>query len=138
MTDVLTKKQRSFNMSSIRAKNTKPELIVRSVLSKLGFRYRLHKKLLPGNPDIVFLKHKKVIFVNGCYWHMHKCKYGKVIPKTNSRFWKDKRLSNKKRDKINYAALKKIGWKKLIVWECETKKEEFLNRIIHKCIAPLS
>jgi DNA mismatch endonuclease, patch repair protein len=130
MTDVLSPEQRSYNMSRIRSKDTKPELIVRSILVKLGFRYRLHTKTIPGNPDIVLTKNRKLIFVHGCYWHLHSCKYGKVAPKTNAKFWKLKRMGNKKRDMENFLKLKKMGWRKLIIWECEIKKDG--RRLIKK------
>jgi len=122
MVDVLTKKQRSFNMSQIRDKNTKPEKIVRSIVHRIGFRFRLHNKNLPGKPDIVLTRHKKIIFVHGCFWHMNKCKYGKVKPATNSDFWEKKRLGNAERDKRNIKALKKLDWDVLVIWECEIKK----------------
>jgi DNA mismatch endonuclease, patch repair protein len=122
MVDVLTKIQRSYNMSRIRNKNTKPEIIVRSIVHGMGFRYRLHNKNLPGKPDIVLTRHKKIIFVHGCFWHMHKCKYGKVKPATNATFWENKRSGNRERDKRNIKALKKLGWDVLVIWECELKK----------------
>ncbi|MGW8289213.1 MAG: very short patch repair endonuclease [Candidatus Bathyarchaeia archaeon] len=121
MADVHTPEQRSRNMTAIRSKNTKPELIVRKVAHSLGFRYRLHRKDLPGKPDLVFPRRKKVIFVNGCYWHLHTCKYGKVQPQTNANFWQMKRESNVARDKKNTTSLKRIGWEVLTIWECETK-----------------
>ncbi|MEN6385598.1 MAG: DNA mismatch endonuclease Vsr [Phycisphaerales bacterium] len=121
--DVLTKLQRSFNMSRIRDKNTKPEIKVRSIVHGLGFRYRLHNAKLQGKPDIVLTRLKKIIFVHGCFWHMHKCKYGKVKPATNADFWLKKRMGNALRDKRNIRDLKKLGWDVLIIWECEIKKE---------------
>ncbi len=124
MADVLTKEQRSFNMSQIRGKNTKPEIIVRSIVHGIGFRYSLHKNNLPGKPDIVLSRHKKIIFVHGCFWHMHKCKYGKVKPATNTNFWQEKRQGNVERDKRNIKQLKKLGWQILIIWECQTKRPE--------------
>ena len=120
MADVHTKAVRSYNMSRILAKDTKPEMIVRRLVHSLGFRYRLHVKKLSGCPDLVFSKKKKVIFVHGCFWHVHSCKYGKVIPKTNALFWSAKRLGNKERDRRNIAELKKLGWKILIIWECQS------------------
>src|SRR6185503_18333589 len=105
MVDVLTPQQRSFNMSRIRSRNTRPEMIVRSIVHGLGYRYRLHKKDLPGKPDIVLVRHRKVIDVHGCFFHMHSCRYGSVVPATNVSFWKEKRLTNVKRDKQNLSAL---------------------------------
>ena len=124
MADVHTPKQRSYNMSRIRNSNTKPEMIVRKLIHKMGYRYRLHRKDLPGKPDLVFSKHRKIIFVHGCFFHMHDCRYGQVIPKTNAEFWKNKRKSNVERDKKNVTELKNDGWDVLIIWECMTKKNE--------------
>lgn len=127
MTDVHTKEQRSRNMAAIRSKNTKPELMIRRLIHSMGFRYRLHKKDLPGKPDLVFPGLKKVIFVHGCYWHMHNCKFGKVRPKTNARFWSNKRKSNVVRDKKNITQLKVMKWKSLVVWACQIKNEDRLR-----------
>jgi DNA mismatch endonuclease, patch repair protein len=121
MTDVLTSAQRSFNMSRIRSRNTRPEMIVRSIVHSLGYRYRLHKKDLPGKPDVVLVRHRKIIDVHGCFFHMHKCRYGRVVPATNATFWQTKRLSNVERDRRNLRLLKKEGWNVMVVWECETK-----------------
>ncbi len=130
MADVLTPEQRHRNMAAIKSKNTKPEMIVRKVTHSLGFRYRLHRKDLPGKPDLVFPGRRKVIFVHGCYWHSHKCKFGKVQPKTNVGFWRAKRESNMKRDKKNLKELQLIGWKTQIIWECQTKDMLSLKRKI--------
>jgi DNA mismatch endonuclease, patch repair protein len=127
MTDVHTPEQRSRNMASIRGKNTKPEKIVRSLLHKLRYRYRLHRKDLPGRPDLVFASRRKVIFVHGCFWHMHDCRWGRVTPATNSDFWQTKRKGNCDRDEKALQALKAAGWQSLIVWECETKSMEPLQ-----------
>ncbi|MFY9255492.1 MAG: DNA mismatch endonuclease Vsr [Fuerstiella sp.] len=124
MTDVHTSAQRSFNMSQIRGKDTKPELIVRSLIHQMGFRFRLHRKDLPGKPDIVLPRHRKVVFVHGCFWHMHRCRYGKVVPKTNAEFWQNKRQSNVDRDKRNLKKLKDEGWQTLVIWECWTRDIE--------------
>ena len=121
MADVLTPEQRSFNMSRIKSRDTKPEKIVRSIIHGLGYRYRLHKPDLPGKPDIVLVRHRKVIDVHGCFFHMHECRYGSVVPATNAAFWKTKRLSNVQRDRRNIAALRREGWRVMIVWECETR-----------------
>jgi len=127
MTDVHTPEQRSRNMAAIRSKNTKPEMIVRRLIHSMGFRYRLHRKDLPGKPDLVFPKRHKVIFVHGCYWHMHNCRYGKVRPKTNEDFWAKKRESNKKRDIKNRKELKAMGWEALILWECQIRNPDRLR-----------
>jgi DNA mismatch endonuclease, patch repair protein len=128
MSDVLTPEQRKYNMSRIRYKNTRPELIVRSEVHRMGFRYKLHNSGLPGKPDLVLTRHKKIIFVHGCFWHMHTCKYGIVKPRTNAEFWENKRLGNVKRDRKNIRELKKNGWQVLIVWECWTKNIPLLRR----------
>jgi DNA mismatch endonuclease, patch repair protein len=120
VTDVHTPEQRSRNMAAIRNKNTKPELIVRKLLSEMGLRYRLHRSDLPGKPDIVMPGRKAAIFVHGCYWHMHKCRYGKVTPKTNADFWQKKRTGNVERDGRQRRILRK-DWSVLTIWECQTR-----------------
>lgn len=125
MADVHTPEQRSYNMSRIRGKNTKPEELVRKYLFSQGFRYRKNDARLPRKPDIVLPKYKTVIFVNGCFWHAHEgCRYF-VWPKNNADFWKKKIESNVERDGKNYQLLKKLGWNVLIIWECELKKDSF-------------
>lgn len=127
MPDVHTKEQRSFNMSRIRNRNTRPEMIVRSTAHRLGYRFRLHRKDLPGKPDLVFPAKKKIIFVHGCFFHMHNCRYGQVKPATNTDFWQKKRLSNVERDTRNFSALEEAGWEVLTIWECQTKRSEIEN-----------
>ena len=130
--DRLTKNQRSFCMSQNRGKDTKPEIIVRKLIYSLGYRYRLHRRDLPGCPDIVFGPRKKVIFVNGCYWHRHSCKKGRSIPETRKKFWQTKLQGNKERDLQNRRKLTKLGWKTLTVWECQIKDfEKVTARIIN-------
>jgi DNA mismatch endonuclease (patch repair protein) len=121
MGDVLTPEQRSRCMAAIKGKDTKPEKIVRSVLHRLGFRFRLHRRDLPGKPDVFLSKHQTAVLVHGCFWHMHDCKYGRVVPKTNAEFWKEKRESNVERDKRTAKALRESGIKSVVVWECETR-----------------
>ena len=118
--DVHSPKQRSYNMSRIKGKNTKPELLVRKWLWSEGYRYRLHRKDLPGKPDIVFPGRKKAIFVHGCFWHKHDCKYFKW-PRSNEEFWKEKINGNVSRDKKNYKSLQECGWDYFVLWECELK-----------------
>lgn len=130
MADVLTPEQRSFNMSRIRSRDTRPEMIVRSIVHRMGFRYRLHKKDLPGKPDLVLVRHQKLIDVRGCFFHMHNCPYGKVQPVTNAEFWQRKRESNLKRDRRNVALLRKDGWQVLIVWECQTRHRDRLEKTL--------
>ena len=121
--DVHDKKTRSYNMSQIKSKNTKPEELVRKYLFSQGFRYRKNDKRLPGSPDIVLPKYKTVIFVNGCFWHGHEgCKHF-VWPKSNEEFWKNKIETNIARDKNKTKTLEELGWKVLIVWECELKNQ---------------
>src|SRR5277367_6741400 len=127
MVDVLSPQQRSFNMSRIRGKDTTPELVVRRLIHSLGYRFRLHVRNLPGQSDIVLPKCRAVIFVHGCFWHMHRCKYGKVVPATNVSFWAEKRRSNVERDRRNRAALRTDGWKVFEIWECHTREKEKLR-----------
>ena len=121
MADVHSKEVRSYNMSRIKSKDTKPEMLVRRFLHANGFRYRLHVKDLPGKPDIVLPKYKTVIFVHGCFWHGHKgCKYF-VVPKTRTQWWLNKINTNIANDKKAFRALQKEGWKIINLWECKTK-----------------
>jgi DNA mismatch endonuclease, patch repair protein len=113
-------------MAAIRSKNTKPELLIRKLVFAMGYRYRLHSKKLIGKPDLVFPKLKKVIFVHGCFWHKHSCRYGRVIPKTNAKFWEDKRNGNVERDAHNLKILRKTGWEVFVIWECRRKNLEAL------------
>lgn len=123
MADVHTTEQRSYNMSRIKGKNTKPEMLVRKFLHANGFRYKLHDKSLPGKPDIVLPRYRTVIFVHGCFWHGHKgCKYF-VIPKTRTEWWVNKINRNIINDKRKGRLLKKEGWKIIYVWECGLKGE---------------
>lgn len=127
--DVHDKKTRSYNMSRIKGKNTKPEEIVRKYLFAQGFRYRKNDKRLPGTPDIVLPKYKTVIFVNGCFWHGHEgCKYF-VWPQNNAEFWKEKIETNIIRDKKETDALHNLGWNVLVIWECELKAEHSKKRL---------
>ncbi|MBQ7818723.1 MAG: DNA mismatch endonuclease Vsr [Bacteroidales bacterium] len=119
--DVHDKKTRSYNMSQIRGKNTKPEEMVRKYLFSQGFRYRKNDKRLPGSPDIVLPKYKTVIFVNGCFWHAHQGCNWFVLPKSNEEFWRKKFACNIERDERNYAKLSELGWKVIIIWECEIR-----------------
>lgn len=120
--DVHSKEVRSYNMSCIKGKGTKPEEMVRKYLFSQGFRYRKNDKRLPGTPDIVLPKYKTAIFINGCFWHGHEgCKYF-VWPKNNAEFWKAKILQNIERDKRDFERLENAGWKVIVVWECQLKK----------------
>jgi DNA mismatch endonuclease, patch repair protein len=125
--DVHNKKTRSYNMSQIKNKDTKPEIIVRKICHQMGLRYRLHKKIFNTRPDLIFKKHKTVIFVNGCFWHKHNCRYGSVIPKTNTEFWEKKRLSTVERDNKNYSNILQNNWKYYVIWECELKNKMMIR-----------
>jgi len=134
--DVLTPAQRSRCMSAIRSKHTKPEVLVRMLLRSMGYRYRLHVSRLPGRPDMVVPSQRLAIFVHGCFWHSHRCRYGMVHPATNVEFWRKKRLGNVRRDKRNFRVLRKTGWKVVTVWECWTRKPDALRErlavLLHK------
>lgn len=132
MADVHSPEKRSYNMSRIHAKGTKPEETVRKYLFSKGFRYRKNDPRLPGKPDIVLPKYKTVIFVNGCFWHRHEgCKYF-VWPKNNAEFWRKKIMSNVERDNRNYSELKEKGWSIVVIWECELKdrRSETLSSVV--------
>jgi DNA mismatch endonuclease, patch repair protein len=119
MSDTLTVKERSQRMALVQGADTRPELLVRRLIHGMGYRYRLHAKELPGRPDIVFRKRRKVIFVNGCFWHRHQnCRLAR-LPKSRSEFWLPKLEGNRQRDAKNIAALKAAGWMVLVIWECE-------------------
>ena len=123
MTDRISKKKRSWNMSRIRSKDTKPEIKVRSYLFKLGFRFRKNVQKLPGKPDIVLPKYSTVIFINGCFQHHHQgCRYA-YIPKTRTKFWLDKFSKNLENDKKNKVILQQLGWKVVVIWECMLKND---------------
>jgi len=129
MADVHDKKTRSYNMSRIRSKDTKPEILVRKFLFSKGYRYKLHDKNLPGKPDIVLPRYKTVIFIHGCFWHGHKgCKYF-VVPKTRTEWWLDKINGNKANDKKKETQLKRMGWNIIRIWECDIKKGRLAKKL---------
>lgn len=131
MTDNLTPTQRSQCMSRIKGKDTKPEKTIRSLLHRMGYRFRIHRRDLPGNPDIVLPKYKKVIFVHGCFWHGHEgCNRAK-IPGSNKAFWHEKLSKNIERDRQNQKKIKILGWDYLIIWQCEIKKGD-LDKLAQK------
>lgn len=137
MVDHLTPEQRSENMRRIRSKDTKPERAVRSMLHRMGYRFRLHRKDLPGTPDIVLPKYRTVIFVHGCYWHRHRdksCRAGKYMPKTNTEFYKAKFKGNVQRDRRNRKTLQRQGWKVIVIWQCETSDSEELERLLESLL----
>ncbi len=123
MTDNLSSQRRSWNMSRIRSTDTKPEIVLRSVLHRMGFRFRLHCRGLPGRPDIVLPKYNTVIFVHGCFWHQHPGCNEAVRPKTNVKYWVEKLEGNVKRDKRNHIALRRQGWRVFRLWECQIEKD---------------
>lgn len=129
-TDNLSPAQRKYTMTQVHSKDTRPELIVRRLVHSLGYRYRLHRKDLPGDPDLVFVGRRKVIFVHGCFWHGHNCRSGIKRPKTNQDYWLKKLQRNKVRDLENQSKLAELGWDVLVVWECEIgKQNELADRL---------
>jgi DNA mismatch endonuclease (patch repair protein) len=138
MADILTKAERSAFMARIRSKDTRPELIVRKTLHRLGYRFRVHFKGLAGRPDVAFPGRKKAIFVHGCFWHQHSgCSFSH-LPKTRTEYWRDKFARNCARDLENVLAANKRGWSTYTIWECELTKEEALIDGIRKFLGPTS
>ena len=136
MVDRITPEHRSWNMSQIKNRDTKPELVVRSLLHRMGYRFRLHRKDLPGKPDIVLPKYKTVIFVNGCFWHRHpRCKFA-YTPKSRVNFWKQKFADNVLRDKKCKRELLKLGWNSLIIWECEVSNLDSIRALLRELRLP--
>ncbi len=142
--DNVSKEKRSWIMSRIKGKNTKPEMVVRHMLHKMGYRFRLHGKvskkicrngILPGKPDIVLAKYKTVIFVHGCFWHMHKNCNSWRMPKSNIKYWEEKLRYNVIRDAENKEKIEKVGFRVVIIWGCETRDLDELKKIISKRIA---
>ncbi|WP_289032758.1 very short patch repair endonuclease [uncultured Roseibium sp.] len=129
MTDRVSKSQRSENMRRIRSRDMKPEMIVRKLVHSMGYRYRLHRKDLPGKPDLVFGPRKAVVFVHGCFWHQHTCRDGR-LPKSNTSYWHAKLEQNVVRDAKVRSELEQAGWTVLVVWECQTKNVEELKERI--------
>jgi DNA mismatch endonuclease (patch repair protein) len=127
--DTRTPEKRSEIMASVKGKNTGPEMEIRRLVFGLGYRYRIHYSKLPGKPDIAFPARRKVVFVHGCFWHGHGCAKGR-LPKSKLLFWKPKIAANKTRDEKNIVEIRAKGWKSLVVWQCETKKEAVLTRRI--------
>ncbi|MEW6585733.1 MAG: DNA mismatch endonuclease Vsr [Nitrospirota bacterium] len=130
--DVYGKRKRSEIMARVKGRDTKPELLVRAIVHSLGYRFRLYRHDLPGNPDITLPKHRKVIFVHGCFWHGHKRCPRATRPSTNIAFWRKKLDSNIARDKRNISQLRKGGWRVLVVWQCQTRKPEILKKTLSK------
>lgn len=129
MADIVDKATRSRMMSGIRGRDTKPELMVRRFLHRLGFRYRLHVRTLPGRPDIVLPKYRSAVFVHGCFWHQHAgCRFA-VMPRSNSEFWRTKLNGNVERDAVTARRLSELGWRALTIWECEVENEDALRKL---------
>ena len=136
--DTLTKKHRSWNMSRIKGSNTGPERIVRSILHRTGYRFGLHRKDLPGRPDIVMPKLKTVIFVHGCFWHRHKGCVDATMPKTRREFWRKKLNGNAVRDKVKQRALRVLGWQVIVLWECKIQNTEKFSRRLNRLLSATS
>ena len=134
MSDVHSKQQRSRNMAAVSAKNTKPELRVRSFLHRRGLRFRLHRKELPGSPDIVLVAQRIALFVHGCFWHCHDCMHGQQTPTTHAEFWKSKRDATVVRDLRNRRGLQDLGWNVVTIWECQTKREQDIEKALENTL----
>jgi DNA mismatch endonuclease (patch repair protein) len=135
MADRLTPQERSRNMSRVKGRDTKPELLVRSIVHRLGYRFRLHGKRLPGSPDVVLPRHRKVIFVHGCFWHGHQGCRRAARPSTNREFWDRKIEGNIARDASNLEALRQAGWKVLVIWQCAMKDREHLKQTLSEFLS---
>lgn len=134
MVDVFDKGKRSAIMSRIKAQDTEPEMAVRRIAFSLGYRYRLHRKDLPGKPDLVFPRLRKIILVHGCFWHQHNCSEGR-LPSSNTDYWVPKLKGNTERDKNNLKELRKLGWKCLVVWDCQLKNRAQVTSRIDKFLS---
>lgn len=132
--DTRTPEQRRRIMQAVKGKNTKPELTVRRLLHRMGYRYRLHRKDLPGRPDIALVSRRKAVFVHGCFWHGHNCPKGR-LPRSRLDYWKPKLERNKERDRENIADLQSLGWAVLVIWQCETEDLEALASRLHDFIS---
>ena len=135
---MLTAEQRRRNMQAIRGRDTRPEMLVRSLVHRMGFRFRLHRRDLPGAPDLVLPRHRKVLLVHGCYWHCHRCRFGRVVPRTNAKFWQARRAGNVARDRRNLRRLRRLGWQVLIIWECQTRNPDPLKARLKSFLTPTS
>src|SRR6266550_3933649 len=134
MRDRLSKERRSWNMSRIRGKDTTPEMRVRSVLHRMGYRFRLHRKDLPGKPDIVFVSRRVALFVHGCFWHRHKGCKNCTTPTNNRRFWTDKLNGNATRDKRIRQSLRRLGWNSFVIWECQIEDPQKLDKVVNRFV----
>jgi DNA mismatch endonuclease (patch repair protein) len=130
MPDVFSPDQRSAVMRAVKSRNTTPEIAVRRAAHALGLRFRLHRADLPGKPDLVFPSKRAALFVHGCFWHGHSCARGDRMPATNRDYWRAKIGRNMARDKASLSALRKLGWKPVVIWECETRDRAALARLL--------
>lgn len=133
--DRIDKQRRSWNMSRIKCKNTVPEILVRSTLHAMGYRFRLHSRTLPGRPDIVLPKHRIVLFVHGCFWHRHGCKFS-YTPKSRVTFWESKFDQNLERDRRVLRDLRSLGWHVITLWECQVKSQDYLENQLRELLPP--
>ncbi len=136
MTDVFNPEQRSAVMRAVKSRDTTPELVVRRAAHALGLRFRLNRAGLPGKPDLVFPAKRTALFVHGCFWHGHDCARGARMPQTNRAYWQAKIGRNVARDAVNLKALKKLGWKAHVIWECETRDAAKLSRLVARKLKP--
>lgn len=130
--DHLSIAERSRLMARVRSKDTQPELNVRRLVHGLGYRYALHRPDLPGKPDLVLPKHGAVIFISGCFWHRHHCPNGQRLPKTNEAWWREKLEGNRRRDATNQRKLRRMGWRVMVIWECQLKQPERIQQRIER------
>lgn len=137
MVDQVSKERRSWNMARIHSNDTRPEIQVRSILHRMGYRFRLHNQRLPGKPDIVLARHRIVIFVHGCFWHQHKNCRRANMPKSNQAYWKAKLQRNLRRDATNLRVLRSLGWRPIVVWECELRDPSRLRRRMGRLLPPV-
>ena len=136
MTDHLSPERRSAHMRRIRKTDTTPELVVRRIVHRLGYRYRLHRRDLPGTPDLVFSRLRKIILVHGCFWHQHNCRRGAKQPSTNRAYWLPKLAHNVERDMLVKQQLLDDGWKILVIWECQTKTPDVITSLVKDFLGP--
>lgn len=128
--DSLTPEERTAQMAKVRSQDTQPEMLVRCLVFKMGYRYRLHRRSLPGKPDLVFSSRRKAIFIHGCFWHGHNCRLGDRLPKTRIEFWTNEISTNRARDETNLMKLTEMGWEVLVIWECQLKESLVLEQKI--------
>ncbi|HET6248168.1 MAG TPA: DNA mismatch endonuclease Vsr [Tepidisphaeraceae bacterium] len=135
MPEKFTKAERSRIMAAVKSRDTKPELLIRRLVHRLGYRFRLHRRDLPGTPDIVLPRLRKIINVHGCFWHMHSCRHAQRAPRANALYWRNKRLANARRDRRNLRRLRRAGWEVLVIWECQLKDVQRMADRIRRFLA---